>query len=90
MDNPMVIVDGRYLYDGHRLAWRRGRVLDSSKDGAFVTVEIQPVGRERKARIQRFPVGWLLVDTQPLRDKLTEAGLLIEMDRTAVQQDDTP
>ena len=75
MDNPMVIVDGRYLYDGHRLAWRRGRVLDSSKDGAFVTVEIQPVGRERKVKREKMPAFWLLIDTQPLRDKLTDLGV---------------
>lgn len=76
MDSQMVIVDGRFLYDGHRLAWRRGVVVDNPLDSAFVAVEFQPTGRERKAKVQKMPVYWLLRDTPALREKLTIAGIL--------------
>jgi len=78
-----VIINGNYLYQGNKDAWRAGIVVEGSLDvrgptQELVTVVCQPRGRERKARINQYPVAWLLMDTPAVRAKLAAHGIIPE------------
>lgn len=60
-----VIIDGRYLYAGHRLAWRRGIIVGEPRRHettalVLVRVRLERRGRERKRVEDWFAGHWLL------------------------------
>ena len=67
---PMrVVVDGRQLYQGHKLAWRGGYVEDIGHANC-VAVVLDPIGRERKPKRHVFARAWLFKETPELLEQL--------------------
>ena len=73
-----VIVDGRALYAGHRLAWRRGiaRPVVGASVGGLHEVTLERRGRERKNPCVQLIAGWLLIRTDDLCARMQAHGLL--------------
>lgn len=76
------IIDGRYLAEDHRLAWREAIIVsdtdipqDAPPTSTMVDLLIPPVGRERKAKTARFPACWLLNDNDNVRTELAKHGI---------------
>ena len=83
-----VILDGRQLYPGHRLAWRRGRIIaapTTHEQALLVQVRFERRGRERKHPEQAMPVHWLLRHSPELLGKLEGMGLLQGRDDAATK-----
>jgi hypothetical protein len=70
-----IIVDGNYLYHGHRLAWRLGIVLNHTPSG-LVGIRLERRSRERKRPETLMAPGWLLKRTPDVEAKLAAHGVL--------------
>jgi hypothetical protein len=78
-----IILDDRQIAPGHKLAWRRGRIIgeaQSDSSASIATARFERRGRERKHPESSMPRAWLLKRSPEVETKLDEVGLLVGLD----------